>query len=130
MVEPVQAATVKVGVLLSAYPDDLGGWLADAAAFDSAGVDALWLGAVPDGDPLALAAALAALTYRSLLVTPLPAANRSPGDLAGTLRTLGRLSRGRVRVIGEYGHDEPRLFRRLAADVEAFEHVDRSDGAE
>jgi hypothetical protein len=95
----------KVGVRLPWRPDDIGGWLADGAAFDAAGADALWIDVAvhPELDPLALAAALAAVTYRGLLVAPAIAA----AD-AGRLRerersveTVTQLSRGRLRIIGD-----------------------------
>lgn len=102
MTSPPNAGVVKVGVLL-AEPSDLGGWLADAAAFDTSGADALWLDVPPHGplDPFALAAALAALTFRALLVTPLPALGGDGRASARTLATIGRLSRGRLAVHGE-----------------------------
>jgi len=81
---------MKVGVLLAAPGEDLGGWLAEAAAFDAAGADALWIDAAGELDPLAVTAALAALTYRSMLVTAVPARAEDR-----TLATLVRLSRGR-----------------------------------
>lgn len=90
-------AQVRTGVRLPRPPDDLGGWLADAAAFDAAGAHALWLDpGIDDLDPLAVVAALTTLTFRALLVTPLPAyAN------ARTLDTVGRLSRGRLALYGD-----------------------------
>ncbi len=79
---------VKVGVVLSRDVDDLGAWLADAAAYDAAGADLLWI-EVRDEDPLMLAAALTRLTYRARLVVvtdqPVP-------------ETLRRLSNGRLRI--------------------------------
>jgi hypothetical protein len=85
---------MKVGVLLAPPPEDLGEWLADAAALDAAGADALWID--PGGeDHAALAAALAALTFRSLLVIAWPAGQ----DRA--LSTVERLSRGRLALVGE-----------------------------
>jgi hypothetical protein len=86
-----------VGVLLDREPDPIGEWLADAAAFDAAGADALCVDCGPDTvwDVLALAAALAVVTYRArLLVTP-------PDDLpVRTVDTIGRLSRGRLMLAG------------------------------
>jgi alkanesulfonate monooxygenase SsuD/methylene tetrahydromethanopterin reductase-like flavin-dependent oxidoreductase (luciferase family) len=86
-----------VGVLLGRDPDPIGEWLADAAAFDAAGADALcvYCGPEPDWDVLALAAALAVVTHRArLLVTP-------PDDPpARTVDTLERLSRGRLVLTG------------------------------
>jgi hypothetical protein len=102
MGDPANAGAVKVGVLLP-EPSDLGGWLADAAAFDTAGADALWIDVPPHGplDPLALAAALSALTFRALLVTPLPGPGGEGRAPARTLTTISRLSRGRLAVYGE-----------------------------
>jgi Luciferase-like monooxygenase len=92
---------VKVGVQLAPPPEELGEWLADASAFDAAGAAALWLdpGSAPDVDPLALLAALAAITSRSLLVAALPEPGREPGALARTLATIGRLSHGRLALV-------------------------------
>ena len=90
----------EVGVVLEAAPDDLGEWLADGAAFEAAGAAALWVDLEADGplDPLALTAALAAVTSRSLLVTTVPATQREA--LARTLATVAALSRGRLRIFG------------------------------
>jgi hypothetical protein len=92
------ATPVKVGVLLGQAPEDLGRWLAEAAAFDAAGADALWVDVAGDErlDPLAMTAALAAVTARSLLVTAPPATADSR-----TLDTIGRLSRGRFALCGD-----------------------------
>ncbi|HET9142242.1 hypothetical protein [Actinophytocola sp.] len=87
---------VLVGVLL-AEPGDLGEWLADAAAFDAAGADALWVdfGPEPALDELALVAALAVVTFRARLVVALP-------DIpARTRDTIARLSQGRFTEPGE-----------------------------
>jgi hypothetical protein len=96
---------VNVGVLLRRSAEDLGEWLADAAAFDAAGADALWIDPAPDAglDPLALAAGLAALTFRSLLVTTVPELAGHPEARARTLATIARLSRGRLALFGERG---------------------------
>lgn len=117
--------------MLARPPDELGGWLADAAAFEAAGAYALRIdtAAEPELDPLALTAALAAVTFRSLLITALPAAG-SPA-MAGTLGTIGRLSHGRLRILadaipaGELAGLALRLgvFRRVTGDAGAFEHV-------
>jgi hypothetical protein len=127
---PEGTRAVKVGVALARPPDELGEWLADAAAFEAAGADALCLDAAPgpELDPLALTAALAAVTFRSLLITGLPAAE-SPA-IAGTLGTIGRLSRGRLRILadgippGELAALalRPGVFRRVPGDPGAFEH--------
>lgn len=82
---------VKIGVVLPPPPEDLGEWLADATAFEAAGADVLWIDAGEAADPLTLVAALAALTYRSLLVTTLPDGAAEPRALA----TVKRLSRDR-----------------------------------
>jgi hypothetical protein len=102
MSEARSAGAVKVGVLLPP-PSDLGGWLADAAAFDTAGADALWIDVPVHGplDPLALAAALSGLTFRALLVTPLPGLGGEVRVPARTLTTIARLSRGRLAVCGD-----------------------------
>jgi hypothetical protein len=129
--QPEGSRAVKVGVVLARPPDELGGWLADAAAFEAAGADALCIDTAPEPelDPLALTAALAAVTFRSLLITALPAAG-GPA-MAGTLGTIGRLSHGRLRILahaippGELADLALRLgvFRRVTGDAEAFEHV-------
>ncbi|RVX38547.1 luciferase-like monooxygenase [Nonomuraea polychroma] len=87
---------VKVGVVLPRPSDDPGEWLSDAVAFEAAGADALWVehGAAPSLDPLTLTAALAALTYRSLLVVAVPEPSQPP-----VLATVERLSRGRLTLI-------------------------------
>jgi hypothetical protein len=124
---PEGLPAVKVGVLLPGQPDDLGDWLADGAAFEAAGAHALWVDLVPDSplDPLALTAALAAVTFRSLLVTALPAtalpASAGP-SAARTVATVTRLSRGRLSVVVDdrtgdlTGFDlNAGTFRRVAA---------------
>jgi hypothetical protein len=94
-----------VGVLLAGQPDDLGEWLADAAAFDAAGADALWvdLAQKVELDPVALTAALAAVTFRSLLITTRPGSDRPSQAVDRTLATIARLSRGRLRVLDAGG---------------------------
>jgi hypothetical protein len=92
---------VKIGVLLPQPPDELGEWLSDAAAFEAAGADALWIDAGPNLDPLTLVAALAALTYRSLLITALD------GDAESlALATVRRVSHGRFALStdGDWEH--------------------------
>ena len=76
MAQADRSQAVKVGIMLARQPDDVGEWLADGTAFEAAGAHALWVdfGPDPDLDPLAMTAALAALTFRSLLVPILPAA--------------------------------------------------------
>ncbi|GAA4986980.1 hypothetical protein HD597_007414 [Nonomuraea thailandensis] len=89
---------VRVGVVLPRPQGDPGAWLTDAVAFEAAGADALWVehGAAPELDPLTLAAALAAVTYRTLLVV---AVVPDPGR-SHALATVERLSRGRLVLIG------------------------------
>jgi hypothetical protein len=103
---------VLVGVLLPRPPEDLGEWLADAAAFDAAGADALWIDTAGDAgvDPLAVTAALTTLTFRSLLVTALPDGGPAP---APTLATLRRLSRGRFALCGAGDGSGAQVFHRL-----------------
>lgn len=81
---------VQVGILLEKEPAELGEWLTDAAAFDAGGADALLLDPGPDLDVLALAAALAAVTFQALLVVTLPETPQR------SLDTIHRLSRGRL----------------------------------
>jgi hypothetical protein len=81
---------IKVGVILAAQADDLGEWLLDAAAFDAAGADALLIEAGGE-DPLALAAALAAVTHKALLVV-------SASENGAAAETVQKLSRGRLRM--------------------------------
>jgi hypothetical protein len=100
-------SVVKVGVLLPPPPDELGEWLADAAAFEAAGADALWIDPGRTLDPLTLTAALAAITYRSLLITALPDGVAEPLPLA----TVKRLGRGRVALSAG-----PDRWAKLAAD--------------
>jgi hypothetical protein len=101
---PETPRAIKVGVGLPQPPEDLGGWLADVAAFDAAGADALWVELPPDTglDPLAVTAALATLTFRSLLVTALP--ESSGGPITRTLATIARLSQGRLALLGARAH--------------------------
>jgi hypothetical protein len=91
---------MRVGILLPPHPGDLGEWLADAAAFDAAGADALWVDVQAGAglDSLALAAALAATTARATLIARLP-----EGTAAEALSTLRRLSRGRYVPPDEAG---------------------------
>ena len=87
---------LKVGVLLPSSFEDAGDFLADARALDAAGADSLWI----DGDghePWLVLAAIASVTGRSRLVAPVSAARAGAGaPLEGDVRTLDRLSRGRL----------------------------------
>lgn len=117
--------------MLAQQSHDLGEWLSDGAAFEAAGADALVadFAQTPPLDPLAMTAALAAVTFRALLVTALPASD-GPA-VARTLHTIDRLSRGRIRILtdavasGDLAEIVARLgvFRRVSADPEAFEHT-------
>jgi hypothetical protein len=128
---PEGLPAVKVGVVLASQPDDLGEWLADGSAFEAAGADVLWMDPVAgsESDPLVLAAALAAVTVRSLLVTTLPATDRP--DLARTLTTIGRLSRGRLGILTGTGSDGIvretvtglHVFRGIPGDQGVYEHT-------
>jgi hypothetical protein len=84
-------APPRIGVELGGPGADPGGWLAEATAYETAGVDSLWVRSGEDDDPWMLLAALAAVTWRVRLVV-------SPGaaPAAGVAPTLERLSRGRL----------------------------------
>ncbi len=142
MTQPAALKSIKVGVLLAPQPDDLAEWLADGASFEVAGVDALWV-TVADGsdlDPLVVTAALAAVTVRSLLVTALPAWIAPSEGLTRTLATIGRLSRGRLRILADSVPEGlagtgpgPGLVRRVPGEPgepTAFEHLGAPDGPE
>jgi hypothetical protein len=137
---PEGSQAVKIGVRLSRRPDDLGEWLADGAAFEAAGADALWIDVAPESElhPLALTAALAGLTFRSLLITTVPAPALPSQALAGLLNTVGRLSHGRLRILadpippGEPADvgPSPGVFRRISGDPECFEHTREPEALE
>ena len=93
---------VRVGVALPLRPERLGEWLADASAYDAAGVDAIWLEVETETglDPLALLAALAVTTYRSRLVLSVGAGDLPPGAAERILDTVRRLSRNRITLVG------------------------------
>ncbi len=97
------SARVKVGIVLAGEPTDLAEWLRDAAAFDAAGADALWLDLAPQPelDPLAVAAALSVVTFRSHLFVSLQEADLASPALVGLLFTIDRLSLGRLRVVAD-----------------------------
>ncbi|MQY10156.1 hypothetical protein SRB5_02630 [Streptomyces sp. RB5] len=94
-------SAVKVAVRVAREPDGLGEWLADATSFDAAGADALWVDAGPEPrfDVLALTAALAVSTFRTLLVVTPPRTSASPAELARTLETIRVLSHGRLAFL-------------------------------
>jgi hypothetical protein len=86
---------VRIGVRL-APPGEVGPWLAEGAAFDAAGADALWtdLRTSPEFDPYVLVAALAAVTFRAEVVLELEA---DPAvDRPRVVPTLAAVSRGRL----------------------------------
>jgi hypothetical protein len=104
-------------------PDEIGAWLADAAAFDAAGADALWIDLTqcPDVDAYVLVAALAAMTYRARLVL-----RRADDRSDQAARTLDAVSRG--RFTHSEGHaadgweatgvpDERAAWRQVLADA-------------
>ncbi len=95
-------AVVRVGVRLPLLPDRLGEWLADASAYDAAGVDAIWLEVDTETGlaPLALLAALAVTTYRSRLVLSVDADDLPSGSAERILDTVRRLSRNRITLVG------------------------------
>jgi hypothetical protein len=117
--------------MLARHPDDLGEWLSDGAGFEAAGADALFADftRAPELDPLAMTAALAAVTFRTLLVMPPP--DHDGLAAARALGTIDRLSHGRIRVLagalppGELARIAPGLgvFRRVSANPEVFEHI-------
>jgi hypothetical protein len=131
---------VKVGILLARQPDNLREWLADGAAFDTAGADALWIDPAPDAelDPLTLTAALAAVTFRAVLVSVLPASGEPTAALGRALATIGKLSHGRLRIrardvaVGGPGSAGPGLREFLAAAEgrDSFGHGYELDAAE
>jgi hypothetical protein len=87
---------IRVAVVLAADPHDVGGWLADGAAFEAAGADELWIGDEGALDPFPLAAALAIGTHRARLGV------RSSGEAAPrTLAVLDRIGRGRFAMVDD-----------------------------
>ena len=85
---------LKIGVLLPSSFEDAGDFLADARALDAAGADSLWIDG-DDHEPWLVLAAIASVTGRVRLVAPVSAA-RAGAPLEGEVRTLDRLSRGRL----------------------------------
>ncbi|WP_407563697.1 hypothetical protein [Streptomyces sp. 184] len=123
--------TVHVGVLLPRLPQAPAAWLAECAAYDSAGADALWLDGGPDPahDVLALAAALATATNRAKLVVTLPDSVPQAALLARALATVALLSDRRLalaadtRRCAELVAVAPTVpaFRRLAPAAPGYE---------
>lgn len=93
--------SVRVAIRLTPDQDNLGDWLADAAAFDSAGADSIWveLDAASGLDPLAVAAALAVVTSQARLVFSLDAVDRSADSFARAVDTIQRLSNDRLTFL-------------------------------
>jgi len=103
---------LKVGVLLPSRFEDAGDFLADARALDAAGADSLWV----DGDghePWLILAAIASVTGQVRLVAPVAGA-RAAASLESDVRTLDRLSRGRL-VLRIDGPSPPELPACVAA---------------
>jgi hypothetical protein len=136
----MDSRAVKVGVLLDRRLDALGEWFADATAFEAAGADALWVDPAPESglDPLAVLAALAARTARSLLVATVPASGSPPEELARTLATIGRLSHSRMALVADREWPEAlaivlasfSTFRQLPEAQGCFEHRRKGDEVE
>jgi alkanesulfonate monooxygenase SsuD/methylene tetrahydromethanopterin reductase-like flavin-dependent oxidoreductase (luciferase family) len=90
---------LRIGVRVPRRFEDAGEYLADARALDAVGVDSLWLES-EGHDPWMLLAGIAAVTGRIRLVVPVTATEaRTPAAIEDRVKTLGRLSRGRV-VLG------------------------------
>ena len=87
-------APPRVGVELAAPGADPGGWLAEATAYEAAGVDSLWVGTEPGANPWVLLGALAAVTWRVRLGAVVDEGARAEETVA--VATLRRLSRERL----------------------------------
>ncbi|MQA94493.1 MAG: hypothetical protein GEV11_07500 [Streptosporangiales bacterium] len=86
--EPAPAAPLEVGVRL-APAADVAEWLREAEAYETAGAHALWIGDPEPGmDAGALVAALAAVTYRAMLVLVTARAPEEP--VLATIQAIGR----------------------------------------
>jgi hypothetical protein len=111
-----------VAVVLPRRPNDLGEWIADGTAFEAAGADALWIEPVPESglDPVILTAALAAVTFRALLVMTLPTVG--PATLGGMLATVEQVSRGRLAVVAADPLGLP-VFRPVPDDPDTVEYL-------
>lgn len=121
---------VKVGVVLDRRLDALGEWFADATAFEAAGADVLWVDPVPESglDPLAVLAALAARTSRSLLVAAVPVSGGPPSELARTIATIVRLSHGRLALVAD--REWPEALSTVLADLGSFHRLPDEQGLE
>jgi alkanesulfonate monooxygenase SsuD/methylene tetrahydromethanopterin reductase-like flavin-dependent oxidoreductase (luciferase family) len=90
---------VKIGVLRPSRFTEAGDYLADARAFDAAGVDSLWL---PDDgfDPWLVTASVATVTGRCRLAVPVSARDcESVDTLARRMTTLDFDCLSRVRML-------------------------------
>jgi Luciferase-like monooxygenase len=130
--QPEPSRTVKVAVLLTIDPHNVGGWLADGAAFDAAGADVLWIdhGPDPELDPLALMAALAVVTSRSNLVTISPPSDGPAAAHARSLTTVDRLSHGRLSFHADGPAETHRWFAAPPPDSRAAWRLMLAEAAE
>jgi alkanesulfonate monooxygenase SsuD/methylene tetrahydromethanopterin reductase-like flavin-dependent oxidoreductase (luciferase family) len=131
VVAPEQSE-VKVGVGLAPDPQEIGEWLADAAAFDAAGAHALWvnLGAGSELDPLGLVAAIAVVTSRALLFTTLPGSDRSTEAQARLTATVERLSHGRLRILADDRDEDQHWFAAAPPDSRTAWRTTLAEAAE
>ena len=104
-----------VGVELNPPGADPGAWLAEATAYEAAGVDSLWVRG-GDADPWVLLGALAAVTWRVRLGMP-PEAGAEPAGTA--FETLALLSRGRL-MLARAGAEDGTLEVEVAGVVERW----------
>lgn len=111
----VPERVLEVGVRL-APADDVAEWLREAEAYETAGVQALWIGDPEPGvDAGALVAALAAVTYRAALV--LAVAEPPAESVLSTVRAIGH-----DRLVLPEAHTPPEEAREArAAETRAGE---------
>ena len=123
---------IRIGVRLGFRAEDIGGWLADGAAYDAAGADAVWIDGPGDLDPLAIAAALAAVTYRCLLVVPAIAAADAGRvrERDRSVETVMQLSRGRLRIAGTFEDPAKRWVDTVLPDGRAAWSATLTEAAE
>jgi alkanesulfonate monooxygenase SsuD/methylene tetrahydromethanopterin reductase-like flavin-dependent oxidoreductase (luciferase family) len=89
---------VKIGVELRDEHHDPGETFADARALEAAGVDALWASENANSDHTLLLAAIAAVTSRVRIVWV-------KGSKTGAIKSLDRLSRGRLAIAEARGDE-------------------------
>lgn len=124
----VERNALRIGVKLQAGGLDRGEFLADAEAFEAAGVDGLWLSEglfrpaeveschSPGLDAWTLLAGIAAVTHRVRLGTSVSVVAMWPPALFATMvTTLDHLSRGRV-IVGVGAGWEPAQFGAVGVD--------------